>query len=142
VSPSSPDRNEAPPGTREHEGALTYDGCEPSPAQVVARHRDAAARTARAVRTWAIGWGLAVVAVFLPVLHFVLVPLLLVGGPAFALRRLRESATLVCAAGACPACHAAQRFALGDAWRERTSLRCEACGRAIVLVLPPQPPDA
>ena len=55
---------------------------------------------------------------------------------------LGEADTLVGGVGACPACDAPQRFALGQRWRERTSLRCEQCGRAIVLELPAAPPAA
>jgi hypothetical protein len=124
---------------REHDAELTYDGREPSRVRVRARHRDRRARTTRAARTWAACWGLALAAVFLPVLHFVLVPLLLLAGPALAWQRLHEAVMLVSADGACPACGAGQRFTLGDAWRERTALRCDACGRRIELVLPPRP---
>lgn len=104
--------------------------------------RDARARVRRAARTWAACWGLAVLAVFLPGLHFVLVPLLLVLGPALGLRHAREHVTLLAAEGACPACAAPQRFAPAGAWRERTGARCDGCGRAIVLELPPEPPPA
>ena len=121
---------------RDHEGTFTYPDREPSRARVQALHRDAGGRTARAVRTWAICWGLAVVAVFLPVLHFVLVPALLAAGPLLGWQALREHVTLVRAEGHCPGCGAVQQFTLGTGWRERTILRCEACGRRIQLVLP------
>jgi hypothetical protein len=126
-------------GTREHPGRFAYPDRAPAPARVLARHRDRAARTTRAVQALAGCWVLAVAAVFLPLLHFVLVPGLLVLGPALAWRRLHEAETLVLAEGACPACGAPQRFALGSPWRARTLLRCEACGRAIELLLPPSP---
>ncbi len=141
---SSPAPNAAPTrdanaGVRTHEGVLTYPDRIPIVARVTARHRDAKARVSRAALTWAAGWGLAVAAVFLPVLHFVLVPLLLVGTPLLAWQRLHEPATLIDAEGACPACGAHRTFALGGAWRVRTALRCEACGRALVLELPSAP---
>lgn len=124
---------------RIHEGVLTYPDRTPSAARVTAQHRDAKARASRAVLTWAVGWALAVAAVFLPVLHFVLVPLLLVGSPMLAWQRLHEPATLVAAEGSCPACGDRRTFPLGGAWRARTSLRCDACGRALSLVLPEAP---
>ena len=126
---------------REHEGALTYDGHSPSPARVLALHRSARDRSLRAAKTWAVCWALAVAAVFLPLLHFVLVPALLAAGPLMAWRRLHETASLVSAEGRCPACTAEQRFTLGEAWRERTPLRCESCGRRVELVLPAEPAD-
>lgn len=106
---------------------------------MTAQHRDAKARASRAAQTWIVGWALAVAAVFLPVLHFILVPLLLVGSPMLAWQRLNEPATLVDAEGACPACGERRTFQLGGAWRERTTLRCEACGRALALELPAKP---
>ncbi len=140
VPPHPPREN--PADLREHEGALAYPDRSSSPARVTARHRDARARTARAAATWAAGWGMAVAAVFLPVLHFILVPLLLVAAPALAWQRLHEAATLVRAEGDCPACAAPQRFTLGGPWRPRTAMRCEGCGRRIELVLPDTPPAA
>lgn len=141
MSPTSPRRN-APGDVRTHEGVLTYPDRPAAQATVRARHRDAKARFTRAVMTWAAGWGLAVAAVFLPLLHFVLVPLLLIGGPALAWQRMREAATLVDAHGACPACGAERTIALGGAWRERTPLRCEGCGRGLMLELPPAPAES
>ena len=73
------------------------------------------------------------IAVFLPVLHFVLVPLLLLGGPVLAFHKLHEAMTLLAASGACPACAAPQAQLLDSAARERLVLRCEACGRALEL---------
>ncbi len=125
---------------RSYEGELTYPDREPAPARVETDHREAPARTARAVRTLATCWGLAVVAVFLPLLHFVLVPGLLVLGPVLAYARLHEADTITRAEGDCPACAAHQAYALGQRWRERTVLRCDACGRRLELHLPPAPP--
>jgi len=135
VPPTDP----AEAGVTEQAGTFTYHDRTPTLATARVRVRDRRARVVRAVKTLAAGWGLAVAAVFLPVLHFVLVPALLIGGPVFALMRLGEARSLLTAAGACPACGAGQSFTLREAWRERTPLRCEACGRAIELRLPPAP---
>ena len=139
MRPPPTPRNGPADDTREHAAVLAYDGCEPSPARVRTRHRDARSRGTRAARTWAACWALAVVAVFLPVLHFVLAPLLILAGPALAWQHLHEAATLVSAEGSCPACGEAQRFTPHERWRERTVLRCEACGRRLELVLRPSP---
>ncbi|MBK7367752.1 MAG: hypothetical protein KAY61_03465 [Candidatus Eisenbacteria bacterium] len=121
---------------RELAGALTYHGHPDAPAALRVRDWDAPERTSRAVRALATCWGLAVLAVFLPVLHFVLVPSLLVAGPVVALSRLRERCTVRGASGTCPACGAAQSFAVSGALRESTPVRCDACGRAISLRAP------
>lgn len=121
---------------REVAATLAYHGHADAPATLRVRDWSKPERTARAVRALATCWGLAVLAVFLPVLHFVLVPSLLVAGPLAALARLNERATVLGAHGACPACGAAQAFALSGAMRESIALRCESCGRAVSLRAP------
>ncbi len=115
------------------EGHFRMHGREDSFARLTVQRHDRAARSRRALKTLGITWGCAVIAVFLPVLHFVLVPLLLVAGPVLAYQKSRESVTLLTATGPCPACHAPQDHRLNAAARERLVLRCEACGRALEL---------
>lgn len=98
--------------------------------------RDAAARTRRAALTWAGCWGCAVLAVFLPLLHFVLVPLLLIGGPMLALQRSRERYQLLRVRGACPGCGATLDEPMQSALSTGITLRCASCRRAVTLVLP------
>jgi hypothetical protein len=124
---------------RDHPGTLAYPGREGSGARVRVRHRDRRGRMLRAGRTLTACWGLAIVAVFLPVLHFVLVPGLLLLGPALAWAKLHEADTLLAVEGPCPACAAPLHATPGQPWRERTLLRCDACGRRLELVLPPSP---
>jgi hypothetical protein len=126
---------------RDHPAALEYPDRADAAARVRVRHHDRRARTLRAARTLAACWGLAVVAVFLPVLHFVLVPALLLLGPAMAWSRLHETRTLLGVEGACPACALALHLKLAQPWRERTILRCDGCGRRLTLVLPPAAGD-
>jgi len=130
------------PGFEEHAGDFFYPDREPAPAAVRVRRRDRRARTVRAAKTLGACWGLAVAAVFLPVLHFVLVPLLLVLGPALSWSRLHEAHTLIDAQGRCPGCGEPLALKLGTRWRERTLLRCERCGRGLELRLPPEPSRA
>ena len=122
---------------RDHAAALEYPDRADTAASVRVRHRDRRERSLRAVRTLAACWGLAVLAVFLPVLHFILVPGLLLLGPAMAWSRLHEARTLLGADGACPACALPLHLKLGQPWRGRTILRCDGCGRRLTLVLPP-----
>lgn len=124
---------------RDHPATLVYPGHEPTAARVRVRHRDRRACVLRAAGTLGVCWVLAVVAVFLPLLHFVLVPGLLLLGPLLAWSRLNESDTLLGADGACPACSLALHLRLAQPWRERTILRCDGCGRRLELVLPPAP---
>jgi hypothetical protein len=95
-------------------------------------------RMRRAAKAWAGCWGAAIVAVFLPVLHFVLVPALLVGGPLYAMVMMRERVTVLGADGDCPMCGAAQHPRLKAGASERMEFRCEGCRRALALKLPPE----
>lgn len=115
--------------------SLTYPGQLNARATATLRYRSRADRTAAVVRTWALCWLAAVLAVFLPLLHFVLVPALLVGGPLYALSLRHESATLLRASGPCPACGQHVEFAQPRRAVPRVALRCDGCGRLLVLEL-------
>lgn len=90
-------------------------------------------RAVRGVRTWLGLWGLAVAAVFVPLLHFVLVPGLLVGGVLMGLLRARERGTIVSVRGRCPACSVEQTTALKAPLVPAVSFRCASCGRPLWL---------
>src|SRR5262249_33361169 len=126
---------------------------EPLPSRVAAEfvyhHRASAAdlsiaehgsrdRALRAVRAWVGCWAAAVAAVFIPVLHFVLVPALLLSGPLVALARWREHVTILGADGPCPACGATQHPRPRSTASEHMGFRCESCRRALQLRLPPE----
>jgi len=108
------------------------------PATVSVRQHSRPDRLRRAARAWAGCWGAAIVAVFLPVLHFVLVPSLLVGGPLYAMVMMRERVTVLGADGACPACGAEQHPRMKTGASDRMEFRCESCRRALALKLPPE----
>jgi hypothetical protein len=135
----APRRTEFPlpgPIPTRHAATLTYLGKPEQPAELSVIMRNAGERTRRAVLTWLAGWGLAIVAVFLPVLHFILVPLLFLGGPLLALHRLGERVSVLEVSGECPGCGAAQRQPLNAGAKPRLEFRCDACGRAIGVALP------
>lgn len=108
------------------------------PATVSVRQHSRPDRLRRAARAWAGCWGAAIAAVFLPVLHFILVPSLLVGGPLYAMVMMRERVTVLGADGACPACGAEQHPRMKTGASERMEFRCESCRRALALKLPPE----
>jgi hypothetical protein len=108
------------------------------PATVSIRQHSRPDRLRRAARAWAGCWGAAVAAVFLPVLHFILVPSLIVGGPLYAMLMMRERVTVLGAEGNCPACGAEQHPKLKAGASDRMEFRCESCRRALALRLPPE----
>jgi hypothetical protein len=93
-------------------------------------------RVRRALLALAACWGAAIGAVFLPVLHFVLVPALLLAGPVVAFARLRQKLTLLDVDGACPACGFPVHEPLRADAGARIEIRCEGCRRALALRLP------
>lgn len=117
-----------------------YHGRPATEARLEVRHWNPRQRILRALQGLGMCWGAAVLAVLLPVLHWVLVPALLIAGPIFAIQRHGELTTVLSANGACPACGVDLSFRLAQASRARMMLRCDHCGRAISLEV--RPPDA
>lgn len=62
-------------------------------------------RVARAAKIMGIFWGLAVVTLFIPLAHFVLVPGFFIAGPIVAYSRYRITEIVDKANGECPTCH-------------------------------------
>ena len=123
------------PHTVDVPAQLTYPGQVSAAATATLRYRSRADRSATVVRTWALCWLAAVLAVFLPLLHFVLVPARLVGGPLYALSLRHEHATLLRATGPCPACGQPVEFAQPRRAVPAVAIRCDGCGRLLVLAL-------
>jgi len=63
-------------------------------------------RILRALKFAGICWGGAVVSVFFPVLHFVLVPGFLIAGPIVGIFMLKQESVVLGGEGVCPSCHA------------------------------------
>jgi transposase-like protein len=79
------------------------------------------------------GWGLALVSVFIPVAHFVLVPTFALAGVLLAALRAREDRRLMEVRGACPRCGTEQRFKVGGRFAPERSLDCPRCHSNLVL---------
>lgn len=107
-----------------------------APATVHVLGHDRRDRARRAVLGLASCWGSAILAVFLPVLHFILVPSLIVAGPLVAISQLRQHVTILDVEGPCPACGATIREKLMSDARMPMELRCDSCRRALKVRLP------
>jgi len=92
-------------------------------------------RVRRALLGLAACWGAAVAAVFLPVLHFVLVPTLLIAGPLLAFARLGERRTVTGITGPCPAC--GEPISLRPGGSAAAVVRCDHCRRPVEWSLAP-----
>ena len=90
--------------------SLTVFGAPPRPALVTVTRALPGQRFARAARAAGIFWAVAGGCVFLPGLHFVLVPTFLIVGVAAELRHLRDMEVVSRVHGACPRCEREQDF--------------------------------
>jgi hypothetical protein len=112
---------------------LTVFGASPTPAVAIVWRRSFASRLGRAGLGLAIAWVLAFPAIFLPVLHFVLVPGFLIGGVVLAAVRLREDRTLARVEGTCPRCRAPLDAAPGGRFRLPRLVQCRQCKNTLTL---------
>jgi hypothetical protein len=114
-------------------GKLTYFDQPACPATIEIIAHDRHQRLVRAVLALLACWGLAALAVLIPVLHFLLVPALFLAGPFFAYRRLHEQATVTRIRGTCPACQKLIDHTGREPWKALLRLDCEHCHRRVVL---------
>lgn len=81
-------------------------------------------------------WGVAVVTVFIPVAHFILVPSFLAYGVWQFAQRLGTTELTTDAQGTCPDCGAEQALELATRWRAPQPVTCRHCHRGLRLSLP------
>lgn len=112
---------------------LVYPGKPDTTARVELIPRPRPQRVARTLIGLGQCWGLAIVAVFLPVLHFILVPALLLAGPFVARARWMEHATARRLTGVCPGCTKPIEYPLRQSARPEIPFRCPECGRPLTL---------
>src|SRR5262249_51289099 len=112
---------------------LTVFGASPVAAVAVVRRRSLGSRVGRAGLGLAIAWLLAFPAIFFPVLHFVLVPGLVIGGVVLAVKWLREDRTLMRIEGRCPRCGASVDATPGGRFRLPRSVQCIHCKNTLTM---------
>ncbi|MCC7071390.1 MAG: hypothetical protein IT383_08710 [Deltaproteobacteria bacterium] len=110
---------------------LRLPNCADTSAVAVVVERALPSRALRAGVALAGLWGAGLVCVFIPVLHFVLVPTLAILGPVIAVLRLTERVSLVEVRGACPRCLVARRFEASGRFKDGRALHCDGCGNDI-----------
>lgn len=88
--------------------SLTAFGYTPRPATALVIEQSPPERFVRTLAGLGMFWGFALVSLFIPVAHLVLVPTFLVGGIIMAVKRAREDRRLLLLRGACPRCGATQ----------------------------------
>jgi hypothetical protein len=98
-------------------------------------HPSPGQRVARALKAGGLFWAIAAGCVFLPGLHFVLVPSFLVIGVAAGFRHRRDERIVSHVRGACPRCGLDQSFASGNRLTPPWPLDCPACHTNLALTL-------
>ena len=126
-----------PPGTTRSARFLLngYHG-QPTAGQVTIHAFDRAQRLQRALGALATWWGIAVLSVFIPVAHFILVPSFLAYGGWQFFQRLGTVELATDARGTCPDCGAEQVLDLTPRWRTPQPVTCRHCHRGLRLTAP------
>jgi len=89
----------------------------------------------RALKMLAITWLLAAISLFIPMIHFVLSPLLFIAGPLLAWRLYNLTQQTLAAAGECPLCHQAIRIELEARTQMPHWNLCPRCNKPVQLKL-------
>jgi hypothetical protein len=109
-------------------------GCAPTQAQIVVARLTPRQRAARAAAVLGAGLVAALVALPIPLVHFVFVPGALLAGIALGAARVRQREIFESAEAQCPCCGAAQRLGLaGRVFRLPRGVHCRTCGRSLEL---------
>ena len=109
-------------------------GCAPTEAQVTVESLPLRARFARGAAVAGAGLALAVIALPIPLVHFVMVPAALLLGITFGTIRLGQREIFSSAEGACPFCGTRQRLGLaGRVFRLPRRVFCTNCQRELDL---------
>jgi hypothetical protein len=117
---------------------LTAFGAPPVAAVATVVSQTRAERITRALAALGAFWALALVALFIPVAHFILVPTLVIVGIVAAVRRGREARRLVNVRGTCPRCGVERRFDVGGRFGVERAFDCPWCHN-ILRLRPPSP---
>ncbi len=114
---------------------LAAFGATPTCALVTIAAQTVGRRMSRAFRVAGGLWGAAVLAVFIPIAHFVLVPTLVVLGAVLGALRLRQDRIIVSVVGPCPRCGRDGEFPLDSRRVTSQRLTCPGCHTNVDLTL-------
>ena len=119
--------------TSEHHASITGYAPQSTQAVITVDHIPPARRVGRAIGGFALFLLLAVISVFIPAAHFVLVPGFLITAFVILAVRLGQRAVVVNAKGSCPDCGAEQELDLPKSWRLPVDTSCRSCQRRLTL---------
>jgi hypothetical protein len=126
--------------TVEIPATLTAFGAPPGSATATVIHQTPPQRLARTFGALGMFWGLALIGLFIPLAHFILVPTFFTAGIVVAVLKAREDQRLVKVCGACPHCGVDQEFEVGGRFTRERSLVCPLCHNILRLFTPTRVP--
>ncbi len=121
---------------------LNAFGGEPESGTAVVAEQDPGERLVRALAGLGMFWGLALLGLFIPVAHFILVPTFLTAGLVVAIKRAREDKRLISVRGACPRCSVEQEFKVGGRLTADRTFDCPSCHNHLRLGVGTKPRNA
>lgn len=107
----------------------------PTQGTAVLLERNFTQRMSRALVQLLIYWGLALVSIFIPIAHFILVPGFLIGGVIAAHRKVKEERTLLTLSAPCPRCENDQKFSPNSRFESGMKIQCPECKNDLVLTV-------
>jgi hypothetical protein len=120
--------------TRSLEVPLTGFGCAPTEARIVVEHLTPRERLKRAATVLGAGVVAALIALPIPLVHFLFVPGALLAGVVLAAIRMRQHDVFRSAEASCPYCGSEQRLGLaGKVFRLPRAVHCHSCHRSLEL---------
>ncbi len=119
------------PRSRSEPFLLTGYGGDSTPGVATVTTFDRAEGIRRAVKGLAVAWGAAVVSIFIPVAHFLLVPGFALAGVFVFTKRIRMREVAESIHGTCPNCGHEQDFNPSGDWHLPMHLTCANCSRLL-----------
>jgi len=111
---------------------IKYSDSSPTSGEVEVQLHNKNQRLISCIKFWGICWLLAVVSIFLPILHFFLVPTFILAGPLVGLYKYGQKGTVLGGVGKCPACQADLKIEKGNLKWPLEEL-CTSCRRAVKI---------
>ena len=113
---------------------LSYENKATQTGSVELSYWSKAEQMKKSILSWVSCWILAIVSIFLPGLHFVLVPTFLVLGPALFFYFSRQQAMIISGKGKCPHCNEKLLISKGPL-RFPIEELCTACRKNVIITL-------
>src|SRR6267142_5483055 len=129
---------------RSLQGSLRGFGAKPAVAYIELNTLTLSDRLQRSAIIFGLGLVLALIAIPIPLVHFILVPAALLVGAVLAIVRLGQAEVFRSAKGRCPFCGQEQSFSVMGRFRLPKKLYCSSCQRQLLLeeptTVPPRSP--